>query len=76
MVSPGSLGQELSALRMARKLDTYRPTARLKLEPWLVQAALDRLGGRLLTVDEQRQVYRATRTPAKVEWPDWWLVIC
>ena len=44
------------------------------LEPWLVEAALARLGGRRLTLAEQRTVVDATRTPAKVRWPDWWQV--
>jgi hypothetical protein len=29
-------------LRMARKLDRYRETVRIVLEPWLVEAALAR----------------------------------
>ena len=65
-----SLG--LMALRMAVKLDAYRPTARMMLEPWVVQAALARLGERRMTLDEQAEVYRATRTPRKVAWPEWW----
>lgn len=65
-----SLG--LMALRMAVKLDRYRPTARMMLELWVVQAALARLGERKLTLDEQAEVYRATRTPWKVVWPEWW----
>ena len=59
---------------MGRKLDRYRETARMVLEPWLVEAALARLGERRLTLEEQRSVVDATRTPAKVRWPDWWEV--
>ena len=59
---------------MARKLDRYRETARMALEPWIVEAALARLGSRRLTVEEQVTVVRATRTPRKVRWPDWWTV--
>ena len=47
---------------------------RWELQPWIVQAALARLGERQLTPDEQREVWRNTRTPHKVEWPDWWSV--
>jgi hypothetical protein len=72
IVSPGSVNSALEPLRMARKLDRYRPTARMALEPWLVEAALARLGGRRLTRDQQRTVLRATRTPRKVKWPEWW----
>ncbi|MBT5051199.1 MAG: hypothetical protein HOM58_22070, partial [Rhodospirillaceae bacterium] len=49
IVSPGSVNTALTALRMARKLDRFRPTARMALEPWLVEKALDRLGDRRLS---------------------------
>jgi hypothetical protein len=55
---------------MARKLDAYRPTARMALEPWIVEVALARLGDRRLTNAEQRIILDATRTPRKVKWPD------
>lgn len=71
-VAPGSVNTSLEPLRMARKLDPYRPTARMMLEPWIVEAALARLGDRRLTRDEQEVVLAATRTPHKVKWPDWW----
>ncbi|MEW9920975.1 DUF5681 domain-containing protein [Marimonas sp. MJW-29] len=64
----------LEPLRMARKLDRFRPTARMMLEPWIVEEALVRLGGRRLSPDQQRIVLQATRTPHKVNWPDWWTV--
>ena len=72
VVSPGSVNAALGPLRMARKLDRHRPTARIALEPWIVEAALARLGGRRLTRDQQRTVVKATRTPGKVKWPEWW----
>ncbi len=72
IVTPGSVNQALIARRMATKLDPYRPTARMLLEPWLVEAALARLGERRLTIDQQRMVLAATRVPHKVAWPDWW----
>jgi hypothetical protein len=71
-VSPGSVNSALERLRMASKLDRYRPSARIALEPWLVQRALSRLGDRRLSLEEQAKVVRATRTPRKVQWPDWW----
>src|ERR1700733_8210765 len=43
IVAPGSVTSALEPLRMARKLDPYRETARMALEPWLVEAALARL---------------------------------
>lgn len=71
-VAPGNVNTALVPLRMGKRLDLYRDTIRLMLEPWLVQAALDRLGSKRLTREEQRIVVKATRTPRKVNWPDWW----
>ncbi|WP_347312095.1 DUF5681 domain-containing protein [Defluviimonas sp. SAOS-178_SWC] len=73
-VAPGSVTSALEPLRMGRKRDPYRPTARMLLEPWIVAAALARLGDRHLSRAEQETVFRATRTPHKVRWPDWWEV--
>ena len=70
-VAPGSVTSALEPLRMARKLDPYRETARMALEPWLVEAALARLSQPLSPTD-QRVVVKATRTPHKVRWPKWW----
>jgi hypothetical protein len=71
IVDPGSVTSALEPLRMARKLDPYRETARMALEPWLVEAALARLFQPLSPAD-QRIVLNATRTPHKVRWPEWW----
>jgi hypothetical protein len=62
IVDPGSVTSALEPLRMARKLDPYRETARMALEPWLVEAALARLSKPLSPAD-QRIVLNATRTP-------------
>ena len=70
-VDPGSVTYALLPLRMARKLDPYRETARIVLEPWLVEAALARLPHTLSSAD-QRTILKATRTPHKVRWPKWW----
>jgi Family of unknown function (DUF5681) len=70
-VAPGSVTTALEPLRMARKLDPYRETARMALEPWLVEAGLARLG-RTLSPADQRTIVNATRTPRKVRWPEWW----
>ena len=72
--TPGSVTTALEALRMGKILDRFRPTAKMALEPWLVQRALDRLGDRRLSTEEQETVMRATRTPHKVKWPQWWEV--
>ena len=68
----GSVSGALELLRMAKKVDRFRETAKMMLEPWLVEMALARLGNRRLTVDQQKEVVRATRTPWKVRWPEWW----
>jgi Family of unknown function (DUF5681) len=70
-VEPGSVTTALEALRMAKKLDPYSETARIALEPWLVEAALVRLRRRFSPAD-QRTVVNATRTPGRVRWPKWW----
>ena len=71
IVDPGSVTYALLPLRMAKKLDPYRDTARMELEPWLVEAALARLDRKLSPAD-QRIILKATRTPHKVRWPEWW----
>lgn len=43
-----------------------------KINPRIVEAAIARLGDRKLTIEDQEEVYRATRTPSKVNWPEWW----
>ncbi len=73
-IQPGSVSDGLTSLRMAVKQDAYRQTARIALEPWLVDLALARLGERRLTREEQEIVVKATRTPRKVKWPAWWEV--
>ena len=70
-VEPGSVTLAMVPLRMARKLDRYRETVRIVLEPWLVEAALARLPQTLSPAD-QRTIVQATRTPHKVRWPKWW----
>lgn len=64
----------LESLRIVRKLDRYRPTARVMLETWVIEAALARLGDRKLTEKEQHIVVSAARQPDKVAWPAWWTV--
>jgi hypothetical protein len=73
-VVPGSVNSALEPLRMASKLDRYRPSARMVLAPWLVEQALSRLGDMSLSVEEQAKVVRVVRTPHNVRWPDWWEV--
>lgn len=53
---------------------TDKDRVRLLLKPWVVQAALNRLGARRLSVQDQKIVVESTRTPEKVQWPDWWKI--
>ena len=73
-VSPGSVNTAVECLRIGTKLDRFRETARMMLEPWMVEAALARFAEKRLTPEQQEIVLKATRTPAKVRWPDWWIV--
>lgn len=45
-----------------------------RLKSLMVARTLSRLGERRLTLDEQAKVVKATRTPHKVRWPEWWEV--
>ena len=74
IVDPGSVSTAVECLRIGTKLDRYRETARMMLEPWIVEAALARFGEKQLTPEEQEIVLKATRAPSKVRWPDWWVV--
>jgi hypothetical protein len=74
-VSPGCVNDAVECLRIGTKLDRFRETARMTLEPWIVEAALARFGDKQLTPKQQELVLKATRTPAKVRWPDWWVVM-
>ena len=73
-MTPGSVNTAVECLRIGTKLDRYRETARMMLEPWIVEAALARFEENQLTPEEQEIVLKATRTPRKVRWPDWWVV--
>lgn len=71
-VAPGCVNEPMRVLRMAVKQDAFRPTARMVLEPWVVEAALARMGARRFDIRQQRAIWKATRTPWKVQWPQWW----
>src|SRR5262249_54236258 len=48
IVDPGSVSSAVECLRIGTKLDRYRETARMLLEPWIVEAALARFGEKQL----------------------------
>lgn len=63
----------LETLGLAKvKYPADEQRVRWELNPWIVEVALGRLGDRRLTVAEQRELWAATRTPSKVNWPEWW----
>jgi len=59
---------------MAVKLNKYTKDARFELKAWIVEAALERLGGQRLSVEDQRVVVEATHRSDRVKWPGWWSV--
>jgi hypothetical protein len=63
----------LETLGLAKKkYPADEKRVRWELNPWIVEAALERFGERRLTIQEQQEVRDAVRTPSKVNWPDWW----
>lgn len=67
------VGSVLAPLGIGRKLHPLdEERVRWQLQPWIVEAALKRLGNRKLSIDEQREVWAVTRTPETVNWPAWW----
>ena len=55
-VSPGCVNTAVESLRIGTKLDRYGETARMVLEPWIVEAALARFAEKRLT-PEQQEMY-------------------
>jgi len=54
------------------RADWGKDRAQLLLEPWAVQAALDRRrGGQRLTADERENIRRCTRDSNSLRWPRW-----
>lgn len=77
IVSTVSLGADaiLGSLSLAKKkFPNDEKRVRWELNPWVVEAALERLGDEQLSEDQQREIWNATRMPHKVAWPDWWIV--
>ena len=73
IISSYGVGTALRILGLGiKKYPLDKQRVRWELEPWIVEAALSRLGDRTLSRDEQREVCANTRTPGKVDWPSWW----
>ncbi len=62
----------LQHLGMGRLLRPNTKKPCVKLEPWIVQAAIDRMETGQLTREEQQRVIESTRTAWKLVLPDWW----
>ena len=73
-VGNDELNHGLEILGLGVITDRFRDSSRMRLNPWLIEAALSRLGDRRLSVAEQAEVFEAARTSAKIRWPDWWQV--
>jgi hypothetical protein len=73
-VGTEELNHGLELLGLGVTTDRLRESSRMRLNPWLIEAALARLGDRRLTIAEQAEVFQVARTPAKVRWPEWWQV--
>ena len=63
--------EDLGIGTLIHKTDKER--VRLKLKPWIVEAAVARFEDRRLSLEEQKIVLASVRTPEKVRWPDWWV---
>ena len=75
VISTFGLGSAIGDLGIAVKRNRLnKEKVRWELQPWIVEAALNRLGACKLTEEEQREVWSNTRTPEKVNWPKWWTV--
>lgn len=66
-----ALGFFLRSLKEAGILNVRSRKYHLMM-PWIVDLALARLEPGALNDEEQVVVVRATSTPEKVRWPDWW----
>ena len=67
------LGSAIGDLGIAVKRNRLsKEKVRWELNPWIIEAALDRLAPKQLTPGEQQEVWTNARTPEKVRWPEWW----
>jgi hypothetical protein len=73
IITAFGLGSAIGDLDIAVKRNRLdKDKVRWELQPWIIEAALDRLGQKQLTLQEQREVWSNARTPGKVQWPQWW----
>jgi hypothetical protein len=71
-IYPDSLEGAMQLLGGSKLLYANSSTARLLLEPWVIELGLSLLGGRTLSRHEQRIVLYFARHPKRTQWPSWW----
>ena len=71
-IHPHSLEGAIHALGGGDLLYANSSTARMLLEPWVIELGLAHLGNRKLTRMEQRIVLYFARHPKRTAWPEWW----
>lgn len=64
--------EAVRALKIGRLMWPACKTARIMFEPWIIQSALDSLGQRQLTREEQIEVLNRTRSSWQLRFPDYW----
>jgi hypothetical protein len=69
---PRTMEDVLARLGMATKLYAFRSTARMALEPWTVQYALDRRPDVTFSREQQEIILKSTRRAHMVKFPQWW----
>lgn len=68
--SIGTIMRDLGIAIKKHPLDEEK--VRWELNAWIIEAALERMGEKQLTHDEQQIVWEAARSPETVNWPQWW----
>jgi hypothetical protein len=71
-IRPYSLEGAIEALGGGRLLYAHSDSARMLLDPWVIEFGLGHLGEHRLSRQEQRIVLFFARLPKRAAWPDWW----
>ncbi len=71
-IHPYSVEGAIHALGGGDLLYRNSSTARMLLEPWVIELGLAHLGERRLSRQEQRIVLFFARHPKRTQWPSWW----
>ena len=71
-IHPNSLEGAIHVLGGGELLYANKSTARMLLEPWIIEMGFANLGERRLSIKEQRIVLACARHPRRTFWPEWW----